>query len=126
MEAFSDGVFAIATTLLILEIKVPTLDTGGSLAAALVAHWPSYVAFVISFMSIGIVWTNHHTVMDQVRISDRGFQLVTVLLLLMVSFVPFPTAVLALVSVFASIVGFALLAVYWSTAGWRSSVRREA
>ena len=97
LEAFSDGVFAIAITLLVLEIKVPAVGEGGpgGLAAALAARWPSYVAFAISFLQIGIVWANHHAVMDHVRRADRGLLLVTVFFLMAVSFIPFPTAVLA-------------------------------
>lgn len=94
VEAFSDGVFAIAITLLILEIKVPPAGEG-PLGAALLARWPSYVAYVVSFLTIGIMWANHHNVMDHVRRADRGLLLVTVFFLMAVSFIPFPTAVLA-------------------------------
>ncbi|HEY0777992.1 MAG TPA: TMEM175 family protein [Gemmatirosa sp.] len=97
LEAFSDGVFAIAITLLILEIKVPAVGEGGAagLGAALLARWPSYVAYVVSFLTIGVIWANHHAVMDHVRRADRGLLMVTVFFLLAVSFLPFPTAVLA-------------------------------
>ncbi len=97
LEAFSDGVFAIAITLLILEIKVPAVGEGGAggLGAALLARWPAYVAYVISFLTIGVIWANHHAVMDHVRRADRGLLMVTVFFLLTVSFLPFPTAVLA-------------------------------
>ena len=97
VEAFSDGVFAIAITLLVLEIKVPAVGEGGpgGLARALAARWPSYVAYAISFVQIGIMWANHHAVMDHVRRADRGLLIVTVFLLMAVSFIPFPTAVLA-------------------------------
>lgn len=95
VEAFSDGVFAIAVTLLVLEIKVPRVGEGGALSAALLARWPSYAAYVVSFATIGIMWANHHAVMDHVRRADRGLLLVTVFFLMAVSFIPFPTAVLA-------------------------------
>ena len=95
LEAFSDGVFAIAVTLLVLEIKVPHGTPEGGLARALLAQWPSYVAFVISFSQVGIIWANHHAVMDHVRRADRGLLMVTLFLLLVVSFIPFPTEVLA-------------------------------
>ena len=60
IEAFSDGVFAIAITLLIIEIGVPHVEGEESLAGALVGLWPSYVGYVISFLQIGVIWANHH------------------------------------------------------------------
>ena len=97
IEAFSDGVFAIAITLLILEIKVPHLENGSgdSLARALAAQWPSYVAFVVSFFTILIMWANHHAIFDLVRGSNPALLYANGLLLLLVTFVPYPTAVLA-------------------------------
>ncbi len=96
-EAFSDGVFAIAITLLILEIKVPHAGTGGAAAlwAGLVALWPSYLAFLLSFFVILIMWVNHHELMRLVRGVGYPFLFANGFLLLMVTFVPFPTAVLA-------------------------------
>jgi uncharacterized membrane protein len=94
VEAFSDGVFAIAITLLILEIKVPPAGAG-PLGAMLARQWPSYVSFVISFMFIGIMWVNHHRLFTHIRRCDNGLLLANLLLLLGVTFVPFPTAVLA-------------------------------
>jgi len=97
IEAFSDGVFAIAITLLVLEIKVPHLEdgSGDSLARALAAQWPSYVAFVVSFLTILIMWTNHHAIFDLVRGASPALLYANGLLLLLVTFVPYPTAVLA-------------------------------
>jgi uncharacterized membrane protein len=98
VEAFSDGVFAIAITLLILEIKVPKLSPDSSpaaLAAALADLWPSYLAFLLSFFAILIMWINHHGLFNLVRRVNPGFLYANGLLLLMVSFVPFPTSVLA-------------------------------
>ena len=98
IEAFSDGVFAIAITLLILEVKVPHLAEEGSarsLAAALAALWPSYVAFLTTFVTIFIMWANHHAIFNFVWRSDAPFKYANGLLLLLVTFVPFPTAVLA-------------------------------
>ncbi|MFY9552684.1 MAG: TMEM175 family protein [Thermoanaerobaculia bacterium] len=98
IEAFSDGVFAIAITLLILEIKVPHLPDGGagrSLARALVAEWPSYLAFVLSFSTILIMWANHHAMFRLVHKVDVPFLYANGFLLLLVTFVPYPTAVLA-------------------------------
>lgn len=94
VEAFSDGVFAIAITLLVLEIKVPPAGEG-ALDAALLARWPSFLAYAVSFLTIGIMWANHHNLMDHVGRADRGLLLVTVLFLMAVSFIPYPTAVLA-------------------------------
>ena len=95
VEAFSDGVFAIAITLLILEIKVPREDAAGPLAAQLVRLWPSYLAFLASFANIGVMWLNHHRLFGLIRRSDDGLVGLNLLLLLGVTFVPFPTAVLA-------------------------------
>jgi uncharacterized membrane protein len=98
IEAFSDGVFAIAITLLVLELKVPHLPeggAGGALAAALVRQWPSYLAFVSSFFTILIMWANHHAIFRLVRTIDAPFLYANGFLLLVVTAVPFPTALLA-------------------------------
>ncbi|HEV2750623.1 MAG TPA: TMEM175 family protein [Gemmatimonadales bacterium] len=95
VEAFSDGVFAIAITLLILEIRVPPAGGERGLWAGLVALWPSYVAFVLSFFVILIMWVNHHELIRLVRAVGYPFMFANGLLLLTVTFVPFPTAVLA-------------------------------
>jgi uncharacterized membrane protein len=94
IEAFSDGVFAIAITLLILEIKIPGADAP-DLGAQLARQWPSYVAFVISFLFIGIMWINHHRLFTQIKRADNTLLVLNLLLLLGVTSVPFPTAVLA-------------------------------
>ena len=94
VEAFSDGVLAIAITLLILEISVPDVK-GDDLLDALGHQWPSYVAYVVSFLTIGIMWVNHHALFDHIRIVDRGLLFVNLFLLLAIAFVPFPTALLA-------------------------------
>jgi uncharacterized membrane protein len=95
LEAFSDGVFAIAITLLILEIKVPHLEEGQSLAKALLNLWPSYGAYAFSFWVIGIFWVNHHSFFKLFRRVNHGFLLLNVLFLAAISFIPFPTSVLA-------------------------------
>jgi uncharacterized membrane protein len=98
IEAFSDGVFAIAITLLVLELKVPHLEdggAGGSLTAALLRQWPSYVALVTSFFTILVMWANHHRMFSVVRRINARFLYANGLLLLLVTVVPFPTAVLA-------------------------------
>ena len=98
IEAFSDGVFAIAVTLLVLEVRVPHLQdggAGGSLARALLAQWPSYVALVTSFLTVLVMWANHHRIFELVRRVNAPFLYANGLLLLVVTVVPFPTAVLA-------------------------------
>jgi uncharacterized membrane protein len=94
VEAFSDGVFAIAITLLILDLKVPT-GASGHLGKALLRQWPTYVAFLISFAFIGIMWVNHHRLFNHIRRSDNALLFSNLLLLLGVTIVPFPTSLLA-------------------------------
>lgn len=93
LEAFSDGVFAIAITLLVLEIKVPPPDT--TLGAELLQLWPSYLAYVVSFLVIGAIWINHHAMFRHIVRVDETLLLLNVLHLMLVAFLPFPTAVLA-------------------------------
>jgi uncharacterized membrane protein len=95
VEAFSDGVFAIAITLLILEIKVPEVDGHGGLWRALGAQWPSYAAYVVSFLVIGIMWINHHQLFSYVARVDRTLMFLNLLVLMVVAAVPWPTAMLA-------------------------------
>ena len=94
VEAFSDGVFAIAITLLILEIAVPA-SREGRLASDLVHLWPSYVAYASSFFTVGIMWMNHHYIFGLIRSVNRPLLLINLALLALISFIPFPTAVLA-------------------------------
>ena len=94
VEAFSDGVFAIAITLLILDLKVPS-GIQGHLGSALTRQWPSYAAFLISFWFIGIMWVNHHRLFNHIQRSDNRLLFLNLLLLLGVTVVPFPTALLA-------------------------------
>ncbi len=93
LEAFSDGVFAIAITLLVLEIAVP-LHAGGHLLSALFHERPVYVAYFIAFMSIGIVWIEHSALTEALDHIDSGFQRLNLLLLLLVGFLPYPTRVM--------------------------------
>lgn len=98
IEAFSDGVFAIAITLLVIEIRVPRLDQqpfGTTLLEALGEQWPSYLGYVLSFIVIGTVWANHHNRFRYVVRSDHGLLFLNVLFLMCVAFIPFPTALLA-------------------------------
>jgi uncharacterized membrane protein len=92
LETFSDGVFAIAATLLVLLFDVPK---GGPLAHELLHQWPSYLAYAVSFVTIGIMWVNHHDVMAQIGHADRTFLFLTVGLLMCIAFVPYPTAIVA-------------------------------
>jgi len=93
LEAFSDGVFAIAITLLVIEIVVP-LHAGGHLLSALFHERPVYVAYFIAFMSIGIVWIEHSALTEALDHVDSGFQRLNLLLLLLVAFLPYPTRVM--------------------------------
>ena len=98
IEAFSDGVFAVAITLLVLDIKVPTFQAGNlhfSLAHEMIAQWPSYLAFATSFLTILIMWINHHRIFGLIRRSDDRFMMLNGLLLMCVTVVPFSTALLA-------------------------------
>lgn len=93
IEAFSDGVFAIAITILVLEIKVPA-DLR-HLSKDLEHDWPAYLAYVTSFLTIGGVWIAHHRLFGQVRYIDRNMLALNLVLLMVTAFLPFPTGVLA-------------------------------
>lgn len=93
LEAFSDGVIAIAITLLVLEIAVP--EGTRPLGPALLALWPSYFAYAVSFLVIGAIWINHHAMFDHIVRADGVLLLLNVLHLMLIAFLPFPTAVLA-------------------------------
>ncbi len=98
LEAFSDGVFSIAITLLVLEIKVPGKDelrSVGSLWSALGHRWPNYLGYVLSFLVIGVMWANHHALFEYIKRADRPLMFANLLLLMGVAFVPYPTAILA-------------------------------
>lgn len=116
VEAFSDGVFAIAVTLLVLELKAPRGLTTPELRDALLAQWPSYLAFLISFASIAIMWLHHHRVFGLLHRVDHPMLLLNSVLLLAVTVIPFPTALVAAnlgkeagglaVQVYAFVMGF--------------------
>lgn len=98
VEAFSDGVFAIAVTLLVLELRAPLpadLRAGETLWGALRHEWPAYLAFATSFATILIVWVNHHNLFRLIRRTDHVFLLLNGLLLFVVTLIPFPTDVVA-------------------------------
>lgn len=94
LETFADGVFAIAATLLIIDVGLPA-DVSGSLGEELVEIWPQYVAYAISFVTIGIMWVNHHHVIRQIERVDQTFLFLNIGLLACIAFVPFPTRILA-------------------------------
>jgi uncharacterized membrane protein len=95
-EAFSDGVFAIAITLLVLDLRVPMRDTlHGSLARALGHQWPAFAAYVTSFLVIGIIWVNHHGVFELIGRIDRLALFLNLLLLMTVVAIPFTTALIS-------------------------------
>ena len=93
LVAFSDAVFAITITLLVLEIRPPTDDR--NLLHGLVALWPSYLAYAVTFLFIGQVWANHHVMFDHITAANRVVLLLNTLLLMVVAFLPFATSVLA-------------------------------
>ena len=94
IEAFSDGVFAIAITLLVLEIGVPEDDLD-DLWSGIADQWPSYLAYVTSFLTIGGIWMAHHGIFRRLKSADATVMQVNLLLLMLVSFLPFPTKLLA-------------------------------
>ena len=91
-EAFSDGVFAIAITLLALSLRLPG---HGTLNSQLLAAWPQYFAYVVSFLTIGIMWMNHHTILAHVQRVDRPLLGLNLLLLMGIVAIPFPTVLVA-------------------------------
>ncbi len=95
LEAFSDGVFAIAITLLVLDLHVPQEVAAGGLGHALARDWPNYASYVVSFFIIGIIWVNHHAMFGDIKRVDRPLLFLNLLLLLFVVAIPFPTALLA-------------------------------
>jgi uncharacterized membrane protein len=94
LEAFSDGVIAIAITLLVLDIRVPEPGEG-SLGHALAQQWPNYAAYAVSFITIGIVWINHHGAIARIRRADHGLLILNLLLLLTIGILPFTTSLMA-------------------------------
>jgi uncharacterized membrane protein len=132
VEAYSDGVFAIAATLLVLEIKVPSLsvqEPAAELWKALLVLWPSYLAFVIGFTTILIMWVSHHAAIRMLNKASKRFLYANGLLLLVITFIPFPTAVMAryidsgLASV--AVVFYALVAVLLNVAfiAWSAAMQ---
>jgi uncharacterized membrane protein len=131
IETFSDGVLAIAATLLVLEFSVH--NAGHQLGRDLIHLWPSYLAYVTSFLTIGIIWINHHYCLQTMARADRTLMFINLILLLTVAFVPFPTKLVAQylqqpgqqAAVFAYDATFVLMAIVYNM-WWRyaSSGRR--
>ncbi|HRY97890.1 MAG TPA: TMEM175 family protein [Bacteroidales bacterium] len=97
VEAFSDGIFAIIITLLVLEIKVPHISehhSAQNLSYALSGLLPKFIGWLISFFTVAVIWVNHHRIFKQIKQIDQGIFWLNALLLLWTSFIPFPTAVL--------------------------------
>ncbi|MGZ4297279.1 MAG: TMEM175 family protein [Solirubrobacteraceae bacterium] len=95
MESFSDGVIAVAITLLILDIKVPAQGTHETLLHALLADWPHYAAYVVSFLTIGIIWINHHAMISRLGQADHSILILNLLLLMSIVALPFTTELMA-------------------------------
>ena len=94
MEALSDGVFAIAIMLLVLEIAIPS-GSDGDLLGAVVGEWPTYLAYLVSFSTIGAVWLEHTVITEYLDHATSVLIRLNLLLLMVVSFLPFPTKLLA-------------------------------
>ncbi len=126
LEAFSDGIFAFAITLLVLGLKDPVQVAGGSLASGLAQEWPAFFAFFTSFLTILIMWVNHHNMFNFIRRIDTRFMFLNGFLLLAVTLTPFTTMLVgdhitgSDASTAASVYSgtFILLSVAWTLA-WR-------
>ena len=94
LEAFSDGVFAIAITLLVLELAVPE-DSGAHLLQSILDQWPSLLAYLTSFMAIGVIWMQHAAITSALRAADVTLYRINLVVLLLASFLPFPTKLVA-------------------------------
>lgn len=134
LEAFSDGVFGIAMTLLVLDIKVPRPAdlTGFGLGEALLRQWPAYCSYVLSFLTILIMWTNHHKLFRLIRKTDHAFLMINGILLMFVTLVPFPTALLAAhlgqpgqQTAAAVYAGEYVMIAFWFTVLWRYASQHE-
>src|SRR5260370_6264828 len=93
LEAFSDGVFAVAITLLVLQFVDPGAKNG-ELLSKLLGQWPQLATYGASFLTIGVIWVNHHTVFKGIREIDRTIQFINLVLLLLIVLVPYPTELL--------------------------------
>lgn len=94
LEAFSDGVFAIVVTLLVLDLKDPP-HPAGQLLIALLRQWPAYLAYFASFAYVAVIWLNHHQAFVGIQRVNRGVHIANMCLLFTTALIPFPTAVLS-------------------------------
>jgi uncharacterized membrane protein len=95
LESFSDGVIAVAITLLVLNIDVPPTGAGHHLGHELAANWSQYAAYVVSFLTIGIIWVNHHVMISRLRAADHAILIGNLLLLMTIGILPFATDLIA-------------------------------
>jgi uncharacterized membrane protein len=132
LESFSDGVLAVAITLLVLNIEVPPAGSG-DLGHELAKQWPQYAAYATSFVTIGIIWVNHHVMIGRLRAADHGILMLNLVLLLTVGLIPFGTALLAEYlkeghgeKLAAAVYGgvFLAMAVSFTTLNWHILFRR--
>jgi uncharacterized membrane protein len=115
LEAFSDGVFAIVITLLILDIRFPDVDYS-QFGATLVSLLPRILAYVMSFIIIGVYWVTHHNSMHAMRKTDRSFLWLNILLLLCISFIPFPAwpiIIYGITLIVCNAVGYLMIIYVW-------------
>jgi uncharacterized membrane protein len=140
LEAFSDAVFAIAITLLALNLQVPALTpvTPDALAAALAAKWPTYLSFLLSFVTLLIAWVYHHRLLEAAKHAGTGLLFTNGMLLLIVSSVPFPTALLgaylttpaasvvwAIYAGYIGVLNFTYNLLWWAVVRQQRSAHRE-
>ena len=95
LEAFSDGVIAVAITLLVIDLRVPEPGADVSLAHQLGEQWPNFAAYVVSFLTIGVIWVNHHATLRRLRAVDRSVLFINIVLLMTIVLLPFTTALMA-------------------------------
>ncbi len=126
LEAFSDGVFAIAITLLVLDLKVPDLNgaSPAALGAALLKQWPNYLTLFISFATILIMWVYHHRLFQTARKADTLLLFSNGFLLLLVTVVPFPTALVAFWNPYVALGICCVLWIAWALTAPQQSMRQ--
>jgi uncharacterized membrane protein len=131
LESFSDGVLAVAITLLVLNIEVP--EPGRDLGHELARQWPQYAAYATSFLTIGIIWVNHHAMIGRLRAADHSILMLNLVLLLTIGVIPFGTALLATYlkeghgqNLAAGVYGgvFVAMAVSFATLNWHILFRK--
>jgi uncharacterized membrane protein len=135
LESFSDGVIAVAATLLVLNVAVPIVTTHESLGHALGNQWHVYLAYAVSFITIGIIWINHHVVFSRLRTADHAILMLNLLLLLWIALIPFATSLMTeylrqghgqhlAAAVYAGM--FLLMSTSFATLNWFILFRRTA